>query len=232
MGDVERAGSLVGGAEARIAGHPHIGTHANGIFHAAMFELMRGDLSRAAFYAAEHTQLAREHNLEWRRAFGVFLEGWTASASGALGAGLADMRRGVELLCEQNFLLFDGLVKLALAEAEARAGDLERALAILDEALATCERIGHRTFEAELHQARGDILLQRDPANSAQAEDAFLTAIVVAKLQGTRSFELRAALALAKLCRSTGRLTEAHAVLARALEGFSPTPEMPEIAEA
>jgi hypothetical protein len=37
---------------------------------------------------------------------------------------------------------------------------------------------------------------------------------------------------LAKLYQSTGRAAEARAVLAPALEGFSPTPEMPEIAEA
>src|SRR5208282_3167064 len=43
---------------------------------------------------------------------------------------------------------------------------------------------------------------------------------------------LRAALALAKLCQSTGRPADAHAVLALALDGFSPTPAMPEIAEA
>ena len=70
------------------------------------------------------------------------------------------------------------------------------------------------------------------PANSAPAEEAFLTAIAVAKQQATRSFELRAALSLAKLRQSTGRPADAHAVLAPALEGFSPTPEMPEIAEA
>jgi hypothetical protein len=34
------------------------------------------------------------------------------------------------------------------------------------------------------------------------------------------------------LLRLTGRPTEARAVLSHALEGFSPTPEMPEIAEA
>ena len=39
------------------------------------------------------------------------------------------MRRGVELLREQNVLIFDGLLKIALAEAEARAGDADRALA-------------------------------------------------------------------------------------------------------
>ena len=142
------------------------------------------------------------------------------------------MRRGVELLREQNVLIFDGLLKIALAEAEARAGDVDRALAILDEALATCDRTGHRAFEAELHRVRGEMLLKRDPANPAPAEEAFQTAIAVAKQQGTRSFELRAALALAKLYQSTGRPADAHAVLAPALEGFSPTPEMPEIAEA
>ncbi len=73
---------------------------------------------------------------------------------------------------------------------------------------------------------------KRDPANPAPAEEAFQTAIAVAKQQGARSFELRAALSLAKLYQSTGRPAEAHAVLAPALEGFSPTPEMPEIAEA
>jgi hypothetical protein len=43
---------------------------------------------------------------------------------------------------------------------------------------------------------------------------------------------LRAALSLAKLYQSTDRAAEAQAVLAPALEGFAPTPEMPEIAEA
>ena len=43
---------------------------------------------------------------------------------------------------------------------------------------------------------------------------------------------LRAALSLARLYHSTGRPTDAHDVLAPALQGFSPTPEFPAIAEA
>ena len=140
--------------------------------------------------------------------------------------------RGAELLREQNVLAFDGLFKIALAEVEALAGDVDRAIAILDEALATSERTGHRAFEAELHRVRGEMLLRRESANPAPAEEALRSAIAVAKQQGTRSFELRAALSLAKLYQSTGRPIETHAILAPALEGFAPTAEMPEIAEA
>ena len=59
-----------------------------------------------------------------------------------------------------------------------------------------------------------------------------LTAIAIAQQQKGRSFELGAALALAKLYHSTERPADAHAVLASALKRFSPTPEFPEIAEA
>jgi predicted ATPase len=180
----------------------------------------------------ELAELTRDHDLPFWRAFGVFFEGLASAQGGAAGVGLEDMRRGVELRREQNVLIFDGLLKIALAEAEARAGDVDRAVAVLDEALATSDRTGHRTFEAELHRLRGEMLLRRNPGNPGPVEEAFETAIAVAHKQGTRSFELRAAFSLAKLYQSTARPAEAHAILAPALEGFSPTPEMPEIAEA
>src|SRR5208283_2868192 len=81
-------------------------------------------------------------------------------------------------------------------------------------------------------RVRGEILLQRDPSNPAPAAEALRSAIAIARRHKARSFELRAALSLAKLYQSTARPVDAHCVLAPALEGFSPTPEMPEIAEA
>ena len=224
LGNVRRAVSLFDGAHERLASVAHIGTHPYAKLHAAAFDLMRGDRARAAENGSEAARLAREHDLPLWRAYGSFFEGFAAAERGALGEGLSDMRRGVESLRQQDLLNFDGLLKIALAEAEARAGDRDRAVAVLDEALATADHLGYRAFEAELHRARGEILLKRDPANPAPAEEAFLTAIAVAKQQGARSFELRAALSLAKLYQSTGRLADAHAVLAPALEGFSPTP--------
>ena len=76
------------------------------------------------------------------------------------------------------------------------------------------------------------ILLKHDPADVTSAEDALLTSVSIAHQQKARSFELRAALDLARLYNPTSRSADAHALLASALKGFSPTPEFPEIAEA
>jgi class 3 adenylate cyclase/predicted ATPase len=232
LGAVERARSLVESARKRSASVTHIGTHAYEKALAAWFELMRGDLVRAVRNGVELTRLADEHDLPFWRLGSVFFEGLAKAESGALGGGLEDMRRGAEVLREQNIVLYDGLLKILLAETEARAGDVDRALVVLDEALATCGRTGYRSFEAELRRVRGDMLLKRDPTNPSPPEDALRSAIAVAQRQGTRSFELRAALSLAKLYQSTGRSRDAHAILAPALEGFAPSPEMQEIAEA
>ncbi len=232
LGDIGRAISLVADAAARSAGLAHIATRAHGKQHAALFELMRGDLSRVASNAIELARLAREHDLPHWLAYGVFFESVASAESGASRGGLDAVRHGAKLLRDRNAQSFDGLIQIALSEAEARAGDVDRALAGVNEALTTSEQTGHRTFDAELHRVRGEMLLRRDPADPTLAEEALQTAIAVAKRQGTRSFELRAALSLAKLYEFTRRPADAHAVLALALDGFSPTAEMPEIAEA
>jgi predicted ATPase len=232
FGEIDCALSLAERMRGRTAGLTHANTLALGTMHAAAFELMRGDRPRIRTSALELARIAREHDLRLFRAFDDFFGGWMAADDGALPDGIERMRRGAENLRAQNALVFDGLLKIALSEAEARAGDLERAVATLDEALATTERAGFRAFEAELNRTRGEVLLECDPANPAPAQEAFQRAIAVAKRQSTRSFELRAALSLAKLYQSSSRPADARAVLSPALEGFAPTPEMPEIAQA
>ena len=198
-----------------------------------MFELMRGDHARAAPNAFELARLAREHDLPMWRAFGVFLRGLgdrCERRARRRARGHAPRRRA-SARTERP------VVRRAIEDRAGRGRSpggrsRPRRRASSTKRWRRATAPGYRAFEAELHRARGEILLKRDPANPAPAEEAFLTAIAIAKQQGTRSFELRAALSLAKLYQSTGRPADAHAVLAPALEGFSPTPEMPEIAEA
>ena len=128
----------------------------------------------------------------------------------------------------QHLPLYQGL----LAELEAEGQGAEAAVARIDGALTLADETGEHWADAFLHRIRGEILLKRDPANTAPAEEAFLTAIAIAQRQKAKSFELRAALSLAKLYQSNNRTADGHTVLAPALEGFSPTPEFPEIEEA
>jgi len=119
-----------------------------------------------------------------------------------------------------------------LAELEALRADMDGALTLIDQGLAIAKETGEHFTDPYLHRLRGEILLTRSPASPVLAEKAFRTAIVIANGQGARSYELLASLSLAKLYPSMDRAAEARAVLAPAVEGFSPTPEMPQIADA
>jgi hypothetical protein len=124
------------------------------------------------------------------------------------------------------------VLEAALAEAEANAGKLDAGLQRLDDALAELERTDQRCYEAEMHRIHAEILLKRDPADTGAAEQSLQAVVAIAQSQKARSFELRAALSLAKLYCATNRDADAHAVLAPAVDGFPPTRQFPELTEA
>ena len=220
LGEFEEVASLMERMRARVEGQSHATSLAHATALTAFFALMRGNRSQAWRSACKLGRIVHDHELPLFQAIGEFLAGWATADGGSLVEGIQAMRRGVESVRRQNAVVFDGIIKIALAEAEVRVGDLEHALAVLDEALATCERTGHRAFECEIRRARGEFLLQRDPSASVAAEESLQAAVVLAKRQEARGYELLASLSLAKLYQTTGRLVEAHAVLAPALEFF------------
>ncbi|HZZ23187.1 MAG TPA: AAA family ATPase [Roseiarcus sp.] len=232
LGEVDRARELVDATAARIAELGHLATSTYGLMHSVMFEIIGRNVDRAAPVAKAFSSVAHQHGIALWIGFAAFLEAWVELRSGSPEIGLLNIRRAAALLQQDGVGAFQPIVKTALAEAEARNGETEAALATLEQALKDFDRTGQQWFDAEIYRTRGNILHEKNPADPAPAEDAFLTAIAIAQAQKARSFELRAALSLAKLYRATGRDAEAHAVLSPALEGFPPTPEMPEIAEA
>ena len=157
---------------------------------------------------------------------------WARARLGDRESGMMGLSEALASYLGQGSKLNMPLYQGWLAELEAEGDDADGALRRIDEALALANETGDHWTDALLKRIRGEILLKRNPANTAPAEEAFLAAIAIAQAQKARSFELQAALSLAKLYLSTARPAEAHAVLAPALGGFSPTPEMPEIAEA
>ena len=232
LGEVERARELIDIANRRAAERGHPPSMAIPLIIKCQLEILRGDAA-AALSAAEALEvLSQEHGM---MLFRLYAELFTAWARGRLhdpATGTAELRQTLARFADQGNMLDAPFFYALLAELEAEALDAERALARIDEALALAIQIEQRCHLAFMHRLRGQILLKRDPSNPAPAEEAYKTAIAIANEQGARSFGLQAVLALAKLYQSTGRPVEAYIVLAPALEGFSPTPEMPEIAEA
>jgi class 3 adenylate cyclase/predicted ATPase len=232
LGELERARRLVEEALTRAMQSAHVPTMAYGQYYKCLFEAVARDAARATPHADALVGLSREHGLPFFLTSGTFYHGWTRWHAGHREAGTAEMRRGIALAREHGIGLTMPLYGLLLAEAEAEAGRVEAGLISLENLLPEIERTGQRWFEAEVNRLRGELLLRREPPGAAAAEAAFIRAIEIARNQQTRTFELRAALSLAKFYQATGRGQAAHELLVPALVGFSDGPELPEVGES
>ncbi len=100
-----------------------------------------------------------------------------------------------------------------LAEAQRAAGQLAEAQGTVATGLAVAAQTGQPFFDADLHRLDGDLLL----ATGGTADEAaarYHRALAIAREQGARSFELRAATSLARLWRDQGKRAEARDLLA------------------
>ena len=91
---------------------------------------------------------------------------------------------------------------------------------------------GQQWFTAEIHRRRGELLLRNDPRDPVAAETAFVRAIETARRQQAATFELRAALSLAKLYLASGAGEQARQALTPVAAKFTSTQELPEAHEA
>jgi tetratricopeptide (TPR) repeat protein len=232
LGEVRRARELIDQANRRGSDLGHGPSMALPLDLKSRLEILRGDAAAALIAAEALDGISRDHGTPFWRTEAGLSAGWARGRLHDAAAGAEDFRRALADHIDQDARNSLWFFKGLLAELEAETLGTERALARIDEAMALARQAETRCNLPFLDLLRGKLLLERDPSNPAPAEEAFQTGLDNAKQQGARSWGLRAALSLAKLYQSTGRPLEAHDVLAQSLEGFSPTPEMPEIAEA
>jgi DNA-binding winged helix-turn-helix (wHTH) protein/predicted ATPase len=233
LGRIDEALLLADRALADAESAAHAPTMAYVLLFAARLGLFRYNRKAVATYSQALADIVSRYDLPtWAAGTAVLFQGWAKSSDAAEELRLVEMRRGLAIIREQGTGYLVPSLEAALAKAEASAGEIDHGLHRLDDAFAMLERTEERWYEAEMHRVRAEILLKRDPTDSAAAEQSLQVAIAMAQSQKACSFELRAALALAKLYRAANRDADAHAVLAPAVEGFPPTRQFPELTEA
>jgi predicted ATPase len=116
-----------------------------------------------------------------------------------------------------------------LAKACESAGQIEEAVALLEEELQIVERTG-LWFAAELNRLKGQLLLRQGHIEAA--EELYRKALSIAEEQKAKLWELRAAASLARLRRDQGRRAEARDLLAPVYGWFTEGFDTPDLKEA
>ena len=101
-----------------------------------------------------------------------------------------------------------------LARAYVELGQFDDAWRCIGEAMTAVETTKEKWCEADIHRTAGEIELMSPEPNTAKAQAHFDRALAVAREQQAKSWELRAAMSLARLWRDQGKVRQARELLA------------------
>jgi predicted ATPase len=101
-----------------------------------------------------------------------------------------------------------------LARAYVELGQFDDAWRCIGEAMTAVETTRERWCEADIHRIAGEIALVSPEPDAAKGEAYFERALTIAGGQKARSWELRAAMSMARLWRDQGKRQQAHDLLA------------------
>jgi class 3 adenylate cyclase/tetratricopeptide (TPR) repeat protein len=219
MGYIDQARTRVDAAvlESRRLGHAL--TLVDVLFWAAWTKWVSGSVDELQAHAEEAIALSNEHGFPFWLGWGLVCRGWSLSALGQGDEGLALVKRGLALARDTGGVVHTPWALTLLAESQARLGHPAVGLRHAVDAAQVMEKTDERFSEAELHRVRGDLLAAT--GDQAAAEQNYTEALGVAKRQGARTFELRAATSLARLWRDQGKRREARDLLAPVYGSFT-----------
>ena len=101
-----------------------------------------------------------------------------------------------------------------LASTHAAVGKFDDARRYIAKAMATLETNNEKWFEADAIRIAGEVELKSPEPDAAKAEAYFERALTIARQQQAKSWELRAAMSLARLWRDQGKPQQARELLA------------------
>jgi predicted ATPase len=151
---------------------------------------------------------------------------------GRLRESICSLRRGIAAWNASGGHLHIPYVKSALAEAEARQGDLDTGVRLIEECLEQIERPGwhERVWLPEVLRLKGWMLMRQ--GKLAEAETQLRASIGWARRQQAKSWELRSSTTLAELLAERGQRDDARRLLEPIYDWFTEGLETPDLKAA
>jgi predicted ATPase len=216
--------------------HARQSIHRHTLAYALMY---KGLTVISARWVAETEEIAnalvsytREHGFALFLGYGLLLQGGILTLRGRGEAAVEQINEAVAALQATGIRRYDPMILVFLAEALALKGAVAEGLRTVAAALAAADASGTHWADAELYRVRGYLLGLLPSDDATEVESCFRIALKVAREQGTRGFELRAAVSLARLLANQGRQHEARDLLGPIYGWFTEGFDTPDLQEA
>jgi class 3 adenylate cyclase/predicted ATPase len=165
--------------------------------------------------------LAYDKNARYWKAVGTVLKGNLLAATGRTLDAVQEITSGLAAFRSTGATLYVPFWLSYLARAYADLGKFDDAWGCIADATAAIEMTKQRWCEAEMNRVAGEITLMSPERDVSKAQEYFERALAVARQQQARSWELRAAMSLARLWRDQGKPNKARDLLTPVYNWFT-----------
>ncbi len=183
------------------------------LFITAVPHTLCGNRAVGAARAQELVALAEEKGSLFWKAYGMVSQGWVLALAGRASDATEMLISGITAMQTTGATLWMAFFLPHLARAHAELGQFEAAWRCIGEAMTATKTTKETSCEADIHRTAGEIALMSPEPDAAKAQAHFERAILLARAQKAKSWELRAATSLARLWRDHGKRRQARDLL-------------------
>ena len=198
--------------DARETGHAATLMVAMGV--TSLTRVLCGEHLAASKILNELDALADEKGSAQWKAFGIAIQGCADALAGETLHAVQTINSGLLGWHSTRSTLYGPVWSLHLAIAHAKLGQFDDAWRCIGDAITAVETTKERWWQAEINRVAGEIALKSPDPDTAKVQQYFEHALAVARQQQAKSWELRAAMSLARLWRDQGKPQQARELLA------------------
>ena len=206
------------------------------LFHAAWIYLWRGDYVEVESLAARVIPLAEEKGATMWKGGGMLSMGCALALSDRPEAmqhkALETLGTGLATWSSTGATIYAPFCRAHLALAHAELSQFDEAWRAIHEAMTAIENSREKWWESEVNRIAGEIARRSPEVGASNAEEHFERALAVARQQQAKSWELRAAMSLARLWRDQRKPQQGRELLAPVYGWFTEGFETRDLKEA